>query len=71
MQVCEIFERMTHQDTLFNGPVEILMLVVSPNDYLPNFEKTAEVTRDIPTQGFSNPYEWTIAKYSIISLYPN
>ena len=52
------------------GPVEILAVSVPPNDYLPNQARTIEAIRDIPTQGFLNPYDWTIAKFTVLSLCP-
>ena len=55
----------------FSGPVEVLMFVIPPEEHLPKLAKTAEVFRQVPTNGYCSAYDWAIAQKIITSLWPD
>ena len=55
----------------FTGPVEVHMVLISPDDPLLDPAKTAALMRMNTNNAYANPSDWAIARFAVTELFKN
>ena len=55
----------------FTEPVEILMVIIPPEEHMPKIDQTANVFQHVPTNCYCSAYDWGVAQNIIASHYPD